>query len=58
MQIGAIQLLEFRNYRTLEYTPSPRLNLYHRIERQMERRTPRSPWVPRAGRLVSHDASW
>ena len=27
MQIGWIQLLEFRNYRTLEYTPSPRLNL-------------------------------
>ena len=27
MQIGSIQLLEFRNYRTLEYTPSPRLNL-------------------------------
>ena len=27
MQIGWIQLLEFRNYRTLEYNPSPRLNL-------------------------------
>ena len=27
MQIGSIQLLEFRNYRTLEYTPSSRLNL-------------------------------
>ena len=27
MQIGWIQLLEFRNYRTLRYTPSPRLNL-------------------------------
>ena len=27
MQIGWIQLLEFRNYRTLEYSPSPRLNL-------------------------------
>ena len=27
MHIGWIQLLEFRNYRTLEYTPSSRLNL-------------------------------
>ena len=27
MQIGSIQLLEFRNYRTLEISPSPRLNL-------------------------------
>jgi len=27
VQIGWIQLLEFRNYRTLEYHPSPRLNL-------------------------------
>ena len=27
MQIGWIQLLEFRNYRTLEYSPSPHLNL-------------------------------
>ena len=27
MQIGWIQLLEFRNYRTLEFSPSPRLNL-------------------------------
>ena len=27
MQIGSIQLLEFRNYRTLEYSPSSRLNL-------------------------------
>lgn len=27
MQIGWIQLLEFRNYRTLSYTPAPRLNL-------------------------------
>ena len=27
MQIGWIQLREFRNYRTLEYSPSPRLNL-------------------------------
>lgn len=27
MQIGWVQLLEFRNYRTLEYSPSPRLNL-------------------------------
>ena len=27
MQIGWIQLLEFRNYRTLEFNPSPRLNL-------------------------------
>lgn len=27
MQIGWIELLEFRNYRTLRYTPSPRLNL-------------------------------
>jgi DNA replication and repair protein RecF len=27
VQIGAIQLLEFRNYRTLSYRPSPRLNL-------------------------------
>jgi DNA replication and repair protein RecF len=26
VQIGSIQLLEFRNYRTLEYNPSPRLN--------------------------------
>jgi DNA replication and repair protein RecF len=27
VQIGWIELLEFRNYRTLEYSPSPRLNL-------------------------------
>jgi DNA replication and repair protein RecF len=27
VQIGWIDLLEFRNYRTLRYTPSPRLNL-------------------------------
>ncbi len=27
MQIGWIQLAEFRNYRTLEYTPAPHLNL-------------------------------
>src|SRR5262249_44717550 len=27
VHIGGIQLLEFRNYRTLRYTPSPRLNL-------------------------------
>jgi DNA replication and repair protein RecF len=27
VQIGWIQLIEFRNYRTLNYTPSPRLNL-------------------------------
>ncbi|MBI2218547.1 MAG: DNA replication and repair protein RecF [Candidatus Rokubacteria bacterium] len=27
MHIGSIQLIEFRNYRTLSYTPSPRLNL-------------------------------
>jgi DNA replication and repair protein RecF len=27
VQIGSIQLLEFRNYRTLEYSPSSRLNL-------------------------------
>jgi len=27
VQIGWIQLLEFRNYRTLEYSPSPHLNL-------------------------------
>lgn len=27
MQIGSVQLLEFRNYRTLEYSPSSRLNL-------------------------------
>jgi DNA replication and repair protein RecF len=27
VQIGWIQLLEFRNYHALEYTPSPRLNL-------------------------------
>ena len=27
MQIGSIQLLEFRNYQTLEFTPSGRLNL-------------------------------
>jgi DNA replication and repair protein RecF len=26
VQIGSIQLLDFRNYRTLEYTPSQRLN--------------------------------
>ncbi|MBI3635216.1 MAG: DNA replication and repair protein RecF [Candidatus Rokubacteria bacterium] len=27
MQIGSIQLLEFRNYRTLSYRPSPKLNV-------------------------------
>ena len=27
MQIGWIELLSFRNYRTLTYHPSPRLNL-------------------------------
>jgi DNA replication and repair protein RecF len=27
VQIGWVELLEFRNYRTLKYTPSPRLNL-------------------------------
>ena len=27
MQIGWIQLVEFRNYRTLKYTPAPRFNL-------------------------------
>lgn len=27
MQIGWIQLVEFRNYRTLSYTPSPQLNV-------------------------------
>jgi DNA replication and repair protein RecF len=27
VQIGWIQLLEFRNYRTLEWTPSPKLNV-------------------------------
>ncbi|HEU4367891.1 MAG TPA: DNA replication and repair protein RecF [Methylomirabilota bacterium] len=27
MQIGCVQLLEFRNYRTLSYRPEPRLNL-------------------------------
>ncbi len=27
MQIGWIQLLEFRNYRTLSYSPSPKLNV-------------------------------
>lgn len=27
MRIGWIQVLEFRNYRTLSYTPSPRLNV-------------------------------
>jgi DNA replication and repair protein RecF len=27
VQIGWVELLEFRNYRTLEYSPSPRLNL-------------------------------
>jgi DNA replication and repair protein RecF len=27
VQVGWIQLLEFRNYRTLEYSPSPHLNL-------------------------------
>ena len=27
MQIGSIQLLEFRNYQTLSFTPAPRLNI-------------------------------